>query len=96
MKDLIERQAAINAAIDAADDWDGGYSLSRQADMIERAINNLPSAQPEQLTDAEQRIFLKAIEREEKVCKKVDEECGINLVHACHEIIRKVKGALWT
>ena len=100
MKDLIERQAAINAAIDAADDWDGGYSLSRQADMIERAINNLPSAQPEQLTDAEQRIFLKAIEREEKVCKKVDEEwgsgdeeCEINLVHACHEIIRKVKGA---
>ena len=102
MKDLIERQAAINAAIDAADDWDGGYSLSRQADMIERAINNLPSAQPEQLTDAEQRIFLKAIEREEKVCKKVDEEwgsgdeeCEINLVHACHEIIRNVKGALW-
>ena len=84
------------------DDWDGGYSLSRQADMIERAVNNLPSAQPEQLTDAEQRIFLKAIEREEKVCKKVDEEwgsgdeeCEINLVHACHEIIRKVKGALW-
>lgn len=63
----------------------------------------LPSAQPEQLTDAEQRIFLKAIEREEKVCKKVDEEwgsgdeeCEINLVHACHEIIRKVKGELWT
>lgn len=43
--DLISRQAAINAAIDAADDWDGGYSLSR-ADMIERAINNLPSARP--------------------------------------------------
>jgi len=44
--DTIYRQAAINAAIDAADDWDGGYSLSR-ADMIERAINNLPSARPE-------------------------------------------------
>lgn len=67
------------------------------------AMRSLPSAQPEQLTDAEQRIFLKAIEREEKVCKKVDEEwgsgdeeCEINLVHVCHEIIRKVKGALWT
>ena len=47
MSDLISRQAAINAAIDAADDWDGGYSLSRRADMIERAINNLPSARPE-------------------------------------------------
>jgi hypothetical protein len=46
MNDLISRQAAIDAAIDAADDWDGGYSLSR-ADMIERAINNLPSARPE-------------------------------------------------
>lgn len=49
MGDLIDRQAAIDAAIDAADDWDGGYggySLSR-ADMIERAINNLPSARPE-------------------------------------------------
>lgn len=44
--DCISRQQAIDAAIDAADDWDGGYSLSR-ADMIERAINNLPSAQPE-------------------------------------------------
>lgn len=47
MSDYISRQAAIDAAIDAADDWDGGYSLSRRADMIERAINNLPSAQPE-------------------------------------------------
>ena len=46
MDDLINRQAVNDAAIDAADDWDGGYSLSR-ADMIERAINNLPSAQPE-------------------------------------------------
>ena len=74
MDDLINRQAVNDAAIDAADDWDGGYSLSR-ADMIERAINNLPSAQPEQLTDKEQRIFLAAMGREEKVCKQVDEEC---------------------
>ena len=152
--DIISRQAAINAAIDAADDWDGGYSLSR-ADMIERAINNLPSAQPEtyeerteahacdlidrqaaidainkafervfawdgtgplgdkvlenvpsaqpeQLTDKEQRIFLAAMGREEKVCKQVDEECRDcrepyedSLVKVCHEIIRKVKAALW-
>lgn len=55
------------------------------------------------LTDTEQRIFLKAISREEEVCRKVDAEwgegdpeCEINLVHTCHEIERKVKGVLWT
>lgn len=58
------------------------------------------SAQPEQLTDKEQRIFLAAMEREEKVCKEIDEECTRepyedSLVRICHEITRKVKGALW-
>ena len=63
---------------------------------------HLPSAQPEQLTDKEQRIFLAAMGREEKVCKQVDEECRDcrepyedSLVRVCHEIIRKVKAALW-
>lgn len=63
----------------------------------------LPSAQPESLTDKEQRIFLAAMGREEKVCKQVDDECRDcrepyedSLVRTCHEIIRKVKGALWT
>lgn len=56
---------------------------------------------PEQLTDKEQRIFLAAMGREEKVCKQVDEECSRepyedSLVRICHEITRKVKGALWT
>ena len=123
MKDLIERQAAIDALWKAlytyedeterrfqesdelnVGDWIGHRIFVQNMNDIDRqTILNLPSAQPEQLTDAEQRIFLKAIEREEKVCKKVDEEwgsgdeeCEINLVHACHEIIRKVKGALWT
>lgn len=60
------------------------------------------SAQPEPLTDKEQRIFLAAMGREEKVCKQVDEECRDcrepyedSLVRVCHEIVRKVKGALW-
>ena len=64
----------------------------------------LPSAQTEPLTDKEQRIFLAAMGREEKVCEQVDvewrKECGElykdSLVRTCHEIIRKVKGALWT
>lgn len=61
------------------------------------------NAQPEQLTDKEQRLFLAAMEREKKVCKQVDDECRNcrepyedSLVRTCHEVIRKVKGALWT
>ena len=63
----------------------------------------LPSVEPEPLTDKEQRIFLAAMAREEKVCKQVDDECRDcreayedSLVRTCHEIVRKVKGALWT
>lgn len=66
-------------------------------------MQDLPPAQPEQLTDKEQRIFLAAMGREEKVCKQVDEECRDcrepyedSLVSVCKEIRRKVKGALWT
>ena len=83
------------------------------AEAVFDALLNLPSAEIEHLTDEEQRIFLAAMEREEKVCKKVDEECRHalqhfdlvrdcrepyedSLVRTCHEIIRKVKGALWT
>ena len=54
----------------------------------------------EPLTDKEQRIFLAAMGREEKVCKKADEEYygidNMNLVRVCREIERKVKKALWT
>lgn len=62
----------------------------------------LPPAQPELLTDKEQRIFLAAMGREEKICKQVDDECRNcresyedSLVSICREIMRKVKGALW-
>ena len=47
MSDLISRQAAIDAAIEAADDWDGGTNIGRQK-RIEKAIKALPSAQPGQ------------------------------------------------
>lgn len=46
MDNLISRQAAINAAIYAADDWDGGCNINR-SEMIEKAINGLPPEQPE-------------------------------------------------
>lgn len=65
-------------------------------------IEKLPSVQLEPLTDKEQRIFIAAMKREEEVCKQVDDECRDckkpyenSLVRTCHEITRKVKGALW-
>lgn len=61
------------------------------------ALNMVRDAmQTEPLTDTEQRIFLAAMSREEKVCKEVcaDGE-GIDLVAVCRSIERKVKRALW-
>ena len=115
MRDLISRLAAIDA-IEYVD-WyhqnqhgemvSGANSREHQAwyraEDIYDVLERLPSAQPEQLTDKEQRIFLAAMGREEKVCKQVDDECRDcrepyedSLVRTCHEIVRKVKGALWT
>jgi len=75
--------------------WHYEQALYEIRDMLE-------SAQPESLTDKEQRIFLAAMGREVEVCKQVDDECRDcrepyedSLVRTCHEIIRKVKGALW-
>lgn len=66
--------------------------------VIRTAIDE---AQPEPLTDKEQRIFLAAMGREEKVCEEVDrnyvrEPYEDSLMRVCKEIRRKVKGALWT
>lgn len=60
-----------------------------KADVIERS-------KVDPLTDKEQRIFLAAMSKEEKVCKEVcaDGE-GVDLVAVCHSIERKVKKALW-
>ena len=50
----------------------------------------------EPLTDTEQRIFLAAMGREEKICKEVCADGdGKDLVEVCHSIERKVKKALW-
>lgn len=94
MSDLISRQAAI-------DELDkGAWGVEWDKTLAKTMIESLPSAQPEQLTDKEQRIFLAAMGREEKVCKEVDdrncrEPYEDSLVRICHKITRKVKGALW-
>ena len=107
MNDLISRQQAIDeleAWIDALDPDSRLYRSD--VSLLNRCIRDLkklPSVEPEPLTDKEQRIFLAAMGREEKVCKQVDDECRDcrepyedSLVRTCHEITRKVKGALWT
>ncbi len=48
-EDAISREDAIKTAIESADDWDGGYNLTR-ADIIEKAIKSLPSVQPKAKT----------------------------------------------
>lgn len=81
--------------LERAKHWDGHTEKD-----VTRLLS-LPSAEPEPLTDKEQRIFLAAIGREEKVCEEVDrnhvrEPYEDSLMRVCKEIRRKVKGALWT
>lgn len=78
----------------------------KEAEEYQRIIDRFmafASAQPEPLTDKEQRIFLVAMAREENVCEEVDREYGYvrepyedTLVQVCKEIRRKVKDTLWT
>ena len=98
MDDLISRQAEIDSL-----HMHLMYRMGTDSNKkrLDEWINNLPSAQPEPLTDKEQRIFLAAMEREKKVCEEIDrnyvrEPYEDSLMQVCREIIRKVKGALWT
>lgn len=96
MNNLIDRQAAVDLA-DAM--WEATHD--RNIHELWSKLKDLPPAQPEPLTDIEQRIFLAAMAREEKVCKEIDAEWTselekISLVRVCREIERKVKKALFT
>ena len=57
-RDCINRQDAINVAIQAADDWDGGYNPER-AEMIERGLKMLPALQAESCEDCISRESIK-------------------------------------
>lgn len=46
MSDVISRQAAIDAAIEATKKWDGLYPQGLNCE-IQEAVNALPSAQPD-------------------------------------------------
>lgn len=106
MIDLIDRQEAITIPILPKEHRE--YQTMNLDDAYElgwfdyqKCIEDLPTAGFEPLTDKEQRIFLAAMGREEKVCKEVDrnyvrEPYEDSLMRVCKEIRRKVKGALWT
>ena len=110
MSDLIDRQQAIDAIGEKSDEI---YKTKQKGatyphddffqgmTYAENVVKQLPSAQPEPLTDKEQRIFLAAMERERKVCKEVDDQYvhepyEVLLTKVCDEIKRKVKRVLWT
>lgn len=111
--DTISRQAAIDAVkkntfrltFAEEQNCEGHVAWRAEAvysDVIEGALLELPSAQPEPLTGKEKMIFLAAMAKEENICKQIDDEyrdCELyedSLVRACQEIERKVRGALWT
>ena len=101
MDDVISRQALLDKFepwLKVKDYNDGELNMLK---AILYEIRFMPSAQPEPLTDKEQRIFLAAMERERKVCKEVDDQYvhepyEVLLTKVCDEIKRKVKKVLWT
>lgn len=95
----MKNEEAIHFMKELMNILDDNYCLfERGRTAFEMSINAL-ATQPEPLTDSEQRIFLAAMGREEKVCKNVDEMLPgpykDSLVKTCKEIERKVKKALW-
>lgn len=112
MDDLISRKKAIDALAkampklttpDGCGPFDHEINIACEAffDCMSIIDELQPAAQPEPLTDKEQRIFLAAMRREEEVCEEVDrnyvrEPYEDSLMRICKEITRKVRGALWT
>lgn len=98
--DLISRQGLLNALNKyRIEKMSEGKDVSLVWECIDKVLQE-PSAQPKPFTDNEQRIFLAAMAREEKVCREADRNYARkpyvdSLVWICKEIRRKVKGALW-
>lgn len=98
MDTLIKQQAAIDLHCEICGKR-GRCNPDICVDM--ELFRNLQSADPDALTDKEQRIFLAAMAREERICEEVDrnyvrEPYEDSLMRVCKDIRRKVKDALWT
>lgn len=79
--------------------YDDTYDITIHCESQEEhdEVVRILQTTPEPLTDKEQRIFLSAMDREERVCNRVDVEMANQpLARVCREIVRKVKKALWT
>ena len=98
MQDLISRKWLM----ECIDEGWIKFETEKDENLFIHLVRDIaPSAQPEPLTDKEQRIFLAAMGRERKVCKDVDnqyvhEPYEVTLTKVCSEIERKVKAVLWT
>ena len=68
--DCVSRQAAINVAVDAVDDWDGGCNKTRE-EYIRKALETLPP-----VTHAEK------VGKWIPVSERLPEKCGYYLVSA--------------
>ncbi len=103
LAECVSKKAAIDAAIEAVDEWDGGYNVAR-ADKIISAIKKLPSTEPEQ-------NWIPCSERLPKIGKEVllsepnamfiaeyhgsgDSE-GLWLVDGCYHYLADVNGCAW-
>jgi len=78
--------------------YTAGKKNTQKVEISVLALNRLIFALEDQemLTDKEQRIFLAAMGREEKICKEVCADGdGVDLVNICRSIENKVKKALW-
>lgn len=102
MSGLIKKNDAVEAMLqlerDDEESYDANIPEGFDGARAVEALDKLPVVEP--LTDAEQRIFLAAMERELKVCKEIDSETvreayEDSLTRICEEIQRKVKVALW-
>ena len=63
MADLIDRQTAIETAIEAADKWDGGYSSEREG-IIRKFFDKVPAVQPDHNADSDKKAEGDCISRQ--------------------------------
>ena len=92
--DSIKRQDAIDAAVEAADEWDGGYSRSRE-EIITLKLRMLPSAQPEIKTDGDTISRAAAIDALKNRWKKTRNYVGIgdDIAEECELCLKQVPSA---
>ena len=70
MADLIDRQTAIDTAIEAADKWDGGYSSEREG-IIRKFFDKVPAVQPDHIADIGKKVSISCAHENDVIFRKV-------------------------